>query len=108
MIRESFNDVFEKFDIILSPVAPTTAPKLGAFDDDPIKMYMSDVYTVSANLAGIPAISMPCGTDKNNLPIGVQLMAARHCEDKLFKAAYALECALEEKNCERQISVCKI
>ena len=101
MIRESFNDVFEKFDIILSPVAPTTAPKLGAFDDDPIKMYMSDVYTVSANLAGIPAISMPCGTDKNNLPIGVQLMAARHCEDKLFKAAYALECALEEKNCER-------
>ena len=81
MIRKSFADAFESFDIILSPVAPTTAPKLGAFDDDPVKMYMSDVYTVSANLAEIPSISLPCGTDKNNLPIGVQLMTARHSED---------------------------
>ena len=74
MIKKAFDEAFAKYDVILGPVAPTTAPKLGSSLADPIKMYLGDIYTISVNLAGLPGISVPCGKDDNGLPIGVQLI----------------------------------
>ena len=91
MIKQAFASAFEKYDVILSPVAPTTAPKLSESLIDPIKMYLGDIYTISANLAGIPAISVPCGLDSKGLPIGVQLMGNHFREDNILRAAYAYE-----------------
>ena len=73
LIKKEFDKAFEKYDVILGPVAPTTAPKLGDSLSDPIKMYLGDIYTISVNLAGLPGISLPCGKDKNGMPIGLQL-----------------------------------
>ena len=69
LIKQAFDKAFAKYDVILGPAAPTTAPKLGESLSDPLKMYLGDVYTVSVNLAGLPGISVPCGLDKNGLPI---------------------------------------
>ena len=91
MIKQAFASAFEKYDVILSPVAPTTAPKLSESLIDPIKMYLGDIYTISANLAGIPAISVPCGLDSKGLPIGVQLMGNHFREDNILRAAYTYE-----------------
>lgn len=91
MIKNAFDDAFAKYDIILGPVAPTTAPKLGESLSDPLKMYLSDIYTISVNLAGLPAIALPCGKDTNGLPIGLQLIADRFQEKKLIQAAYTYE-----------------
>ena len=91
LIKKAFDDAFAKYDVILGPVAPTTAPKLGASLSDPIKMYLSDIYTISVNLAGLPGISVPCGRDKNGLPIGVQLIADCFNEKKLIQTAYSYE-----------------
>ena len=91
LIKKAFDDAFAKYDVILGPVAPTTAPKLGESLSDPLKMYLSDVYTVSANLAGLPAISLPCGRDHNGLPIGLQLIADCFREDVLIRTAYTYE-----------------
>lgn len=91
MIRKAFDEAFQKYDIILGPVAPTTAPKLGDSLSDPLKMYLGDIYTISANLAGIPGISLPCGKDSKGLPIGVQLLADSFQEKKLIQAAYTYE-----------------
>lgn len=91
MIRKAFDEAFEKYDIILGPVAPTTAPQLGQSLSDPIKMYLGDIYTISANLAGIPGISLPCGKDANGLPIGMQMLANSFEEKKLIQAAYTYE-----------------
>ena len=91
MIRKAFDEAFEQYDIILGPVAPTTAPKLGQSLSDPIKMYLGDIYTISANLAGIPGISLPCGKDANGLPIGMQMLANSFEEKKLIQAAYTYE-----------------
>ena len=91
LIKQAFDKAFEKYDIILSPVAPTTALKIGESLSDPIKMYLGDVYTVSINLTGIPAVSLPCGYDKNGLPIGLQLMAQTFNEKAAIKAAYSFE-----------------
>ncbi|UCB53688.1 MAG: Asp-tRNA(Asn)/Glu-tRNA(Gln) amidotransferase subunit GatA, partial [Candidatus Zixiibacteriota bacterium] len=74
MIKEDFDQAFEKVDVIITPTSPTTAFKIGEKIDDPLTMYLSDIYTVSANLAGIPAISVPCGEDSKGLPIGLQIM----------------------------------
>ena len=74
LIKQAFDKAFEKYDVILGPAAPTTAPKLGQSLSDPIKMYLGDIYTISVNLAGLPGISLPCGKDKNGLPIGLQLI----------------------------------
>ena len=87
MIKDTYNSLFERFDMILSPVAPTTAYKIGENVDDPMKMYMGDIYTVSVNLAGLPAISLPCGFDGQGLPIGFQLIGDAFSEGKLIKAA---------------------
>lgn len=74
LIKKAFDDAFAKYDVILGPVAPTTAPKLGNSLSDPIKMYLGDIYTISINLAGLPGLSIPCGTDSQGLPIGMQLI----------------------------------
>ena len=91
MIKKAFNDAFSRYDCILGPVAPAPAPKLGESLTDPIQMYLGDIYTISANLAGLPGISLPCGLSRQGLPIGVQLMADCFQEKKLLNAAYAYE-----------------
>jgi aspartyl-tRNA(Asn)/glutamyl-tRNA(Gln) amidotransferase subunit A len=91
LIRGDFARAFEKCDCIMMPVSPTTAFKIGAKIDDPLTMYLSDIYTIAANLAGIPAISIPCGFDKDNLPIGLQILAPAFAEDKLLRIARMFE-----------------
>lgn len=92
MIKENFNKAFQKYDMILSPVSPTTAYKIGEQISDPIAMYMADIYTVSINLAGIPAIALPCGvSNENKMPIGMQLIGNNFAEPTLVRAAYAYQ-----------------
>lgn len=96
MIKKAFDQAFAKYDLILAPVAPTTAPRLGESLSDPIKMYLGDIYTISVNLAGLPGISVPCGTDSQGLPIGLQLIGDCFQEKKLIQAAYTFEQLLKE------------
>lgn len=91
LIKKAFDEAFAKYDVILGPVAPTTAPKLGSSLADPIKMYLGDIYTISINLAGLPGISVPCGTDSQGLPIGMQLIGDCFKEKTLIRAAYTYE-----------------
>ena len=91
LIKKSFDEAFEKYDMILSPVAPTTAYKIGENSSDPLKMYLGDIYTVSVNLAGIPAVSVPCGFGNNGMPVGMQLIGNAFDEPKLVRAAYAFQ-----------------
>ena len=95
IINEGFQKAFEKYDILLGPIAPETAPKLGESLSDPLKMYLSDIYTVSVNLAGLPAISLPCGKDKKGLPIGLQLIGKHFGEKDIIRAAYSFEQAVK-------------
>ena len=97
LIKQEFDKAFEKYDIILEPAAPTTAPLLGSSLQDPIKMYLSDIYTISANLAGIPGLSIPCGKDNKGLPIGMQLLGGCFQEKTLLRAGFAYEKAREEE-----------
>ena len=97
LIKQEFDKAFEKYDIILAPAAPTTAPLLGSSLQDPIKMYLSDIYTISANLAGLPGLSIPCGKDKMGLPIGMQLLGGCFQEKTLLCAGFAYEKAREEE-----------
>lgn len=97
LIKHEFDKAFEKYDIILAPAAPTTAPLLGSSLSDPMKMYLSDIYTISANLAGIPGLSIPCGKDKEGLPIGMQLLGGCFREKTLLRAGFAYEQAREEE-----------
>jgi len=91
LIRADFTSAFEKCEAILMPVSPTAAFKIGEKVDDPLKMYLSDIYTIAANLAGIPAISVPCGFDDNDLPIGLQILSPAFTEDKLLRIARMFE-----------------
>ncbi|MCO6474403.1 MAG: Asp-tRNA(Asn)/Glu-tRNA(Gln) amidotransferase subunit GatA [Melioribacteraceae bacterium] len=91
LIKNDFDNVFDNFDLILSPTTPTTAFKLGEKTNDPLQMYLADVYTTSANLAGIPGLNIPIGFDNDNLPIGMQLMSNQFCEDKIISFAKILE-----------------
>jgi len=91
LIKKAFDAAFAKYDIILGPVAPTTAPKLGESLADPIRMYLGDIYTIAVNLAGLPGISVPCGQDGKGLPIGLQLIGDCFQEKKLIRAAYTYE-----------------
>ncbi|MCI8407792.1 MAG: Asp-tRNA(Asn)/Glu-tRNA(Gln) amidotransferase subunit GatA [Lachnospiraceae bacterium] len=91
LIKQEFDKAFEKYDVILGPAAPTTAPKIGDSLCDPIKMYLGDIYTISVNLAGLPGISIPCGIDSKGLPIGLQLIGDCFKEKNIIRAAYAFE-----------------
>ena len=93
LIKQEFDKAFETYDIILGPAAPTTAPELGTSLSDPMKMYLSDIYTISVNLAGLPGISVPAGTDHKGLPVGMQLIGNAFAEKTLIRAAYTYECA---------------
>jgi aspartyl-tRNA(Asn)/glutamyl-tRNA(Gln) amidotransferase subunit A len=95
LIMNDFKKSFEHCDVILCPVAPTPAFKLGEKIDDPLTMYLSDIFTLSANLAGIPGMSIPCGFSQQGLPIGLQLMAKHFNEEVLFKVAYNFEQATD-------------
>jgi aspartyl-tRNA(Asn)/glutamyl-tRNA(Gln) amidotransferase subunit A len=100
LIKKAFDKAFKKYDIILGPTAPTTAPKIGNSLSDPIKMYLGDIYTVAVNLAGLPGISLPCGTDSTGLPIGLQLIGDCFKEKTLIQAAYTYEQTREYARCE--------
>ena len=91
LIKKEFDKAFEKYDVILGPAAPTTAPEIVKSLQDPIKMYLGDIYTISVNLAGLPGISVPCGTDRKGLPIGLQLIGDCFKEKNIIRAAYAFE-----------------
>ena len=91
LIKKAFDEAFAHYDCLLGPVAPTTAPLLGESLADPIQMYLGDIYTISANLAGLPGISLPCGLDSRGLPIGLQLIGDCFQEKKLIQAAFAYE-----------------
>ncbi|MGN0316506.1 MAG: Asp-tRNA(Asn)/Glu-tRNA(Gln) amidotransferase subunit GatA [Lachnospira sp.] len=96
LIKKAFDEAFAKYDVIIGPVAPTTAPKLGSSLSDPIKMYLGDIYTISVNLAGLPGISVPCGKDKNGLPIGMQILGDCFKENNIIRAAYTYEQATKQ------------
>jgi aspartyl-tRNA(Asn)/glutamyl-tRNA(Gln) amidotransferase subunit A len=91
LIRNDFERAFKTCDLIVTPVAPTTAFKLGEKMSDPLTMYLSDIFTISVNLAGLPGMSMPCGYDSNNLPIGMQLIAPPFAEETILRAGDAYE-----------------
>ena len=91
LIKQDFDKVFGDFDCIVAPTSPSSAFKIGERTLDPLKMYLSDIYTISANLAGIPAISIPCGFTKKGLPVGLQIMAKAFDEEMLFRVAHAFE-----------------
>jgi len=95
LIREDFERAFDACDVILAPVAPTPAFKIGENVEDPLKMYLSDIFTLSANLAGIPGMSVPCGFSKGGLPIGLQLLGRHFNEGRLLKVAYNFEQATD-------------
>ncbi len=94
LIQEEYNKIFEEVDLILTPVAPRTAYEFGTLSD-PLEMYLSDIYTISVNLAGLPAISLPVDTNENGMPVGLQLIAAPYAEQTLFNGALSLETKLK-------------
>jgi aspartyl-tRNA(Asn)/glutamyl-tRNA(Gln) amidotransferase subunit A len=93
-IARDYDQAFVTADLLLSPVAPTPPFPRGARDDDPLAMYLTDAMTIPANLAGIPALSVPCGVDRDGMPVGLQLQAPAFREDRLFRAAAAFERAM--------------
>ncbi len=95
LIKRDFDEAFKSVDVIATPTAPTAAFKIGEKSADPLQMYLSDIFTISVNLAGIPGISIPCGFTKDNLPIGLQLLGRHFDEEKILHFAYAYEQAME-------------
>jgi aspartyl-tRNA(Asn)/glutamyl-tRNA(Gln) amidotransferase subunit A len=95
LIKQDFDEAFRSVDAIVTPTAPTAAFKIGEKTQDPLTMYLSDIFTISVNLAGIPAISIPCGFTKENLPIGLQILGRPFEEETIFRTAYAFEQATE-------------
>ncbi|MDI6801949.1 MAG: Asp-tRNA(Asn)/Glu-tRNA(Gln) amidotransferase subunit GatA [Thermodesulfovibrionales bacterium] len=95
LIKQDFDNVFNDVDVIVTPTSPTPAFRVGEKAADPLQMYLSDIFTISVNLAGIPAISIPCGFTKDNLPMGLQIMGRHFDEESIFKTAYAYEQSTE-------------
>jgi aspartyl-tRNA(Asn)/glutamyl-tRNA(Gln) amidotransferase subunit A len=95
LIRRDFEQVFTTHDVIVTPTAPTTAFRIGEKTSDPLQMYLSDIFTISVNLAGLPGLSLPCGFDKAGLPIGLQIVGRPFEEERVFQVAYAYEQATE-------------
>ena len=91
LIKNQFEEAFKKYDIVLTPVSPVTAWKIGEKINNPLEMYLMDLYTVPVNIAGVPAISLPCGKDKNGMPVGMQLIAKHFNEEVLYRAAFTFE-----------------
>ncbi|MEK7275466.1 MAG: amidase family protein, partial [Candidatus Desantisbacteria bacterium] len=91
LIRQDFDKAFEKYDALITPVSPFPAFKIGEKTNDPLQMYLADIYTVTINLAGLPAISIPCGFSKDGLPIGLQIICKPFDEQMIFKIAFAVE-----------------
>ena len=90
-VKREFDKNFEKYDVLLTPVAPTTAFGIGEKSNNPLEMYLADICTVSINIAGVPAISIPCGVDSKGMPIGMQLIGNRFDEETILNAAYTFE-----------------
>jgi aspartyl-tRNA(Asn)/glutamyl-tRNA(Gln) amidotransferase subunit A len=91
LIREDFQKAFEKCDVLVTPTAPTAAFQLGEKVDDPLQMYLSDIFTIPCNLAGLPGLSLPCGFTRQGLPIGLQILGNHFQEEKILRVAYTLE-----------------
>jgi len=91
LIAKDFENVFEDCDVLITPVAPTPAFKIGEKSDDPLQMYLTDIFTLPASLAGIPGISIPCGMHSDGLPIGVQILGGHLQEEKVLRVAHNLE-----------------
>ena len=91
LVMKQFDDAFKKYDVILTPTSPTVAFEIGAKTNDPLEMYLSDICTVSVNIAGLPGISIPCGVDSQGMPIGMQLIGNKFCEETILNAAYTFE-----------------
>lgn len=104
IIKTAYDDAFQKYDMLLTPVTPATAPQLGESLSDPLKMYLSDIYTVPLNLAGLPGISIPCGFDSNGMPIGAQLIGPALGDSVILNAAhsYQLETDFHKKTLHRK------
>ena len=100
LIKKAFDEAFAKYDVIIGPAAPTTAPKLGDSLSDPIKMNLGDIYNISFNLAGLPGISVPCGMDSKGLPIGMQIIGDCFKENNIIRAAYAFEQSRDYNRCD--------
>ncbi len=95
LVMNEFDKAFEKYDVILTPTSPTVAFDIGAKSNNPLEMYLSDICTVSVNIAGLPGISIPCGVDKEGMPIGMQLIGNKFCEETILNAAYTFEQAIQ-------------
>lgn len=95
IIKQNFDEIFSKYDIILTPTAPTTAPKIGESLADPLQMYLTDIYTVSVNIAGLPGLSVPCGFDRSGMPIGAQFIGAALSDMKVLNLGYAYQNATD-------------
>ncbi len=95
LIKRDFDEAFKQVDIIVTPTAPTAAFKLGEKTDDPLQMYLSDIFTISMNLAGIPGLSLPCGLTRERLPIGLQILGRHFDEETVLRAAYSYEQATD-------------
>ena len=95
LVMKEFNKGFEKYDVILTPTAPTVSVDIGSKSNNPLEMYLADICTVSVNIAGLPGISIPCGVDKQGMPIGMQLIGNKFCEETILNAAYTYEQATE-------------
>lgn len=95
LVMNEFNKAFEKYDVILTPTSPTVAFDIGSKSNNPLEMYLADICTVSVNVAGLPGISIPCGVDKTGMPIGMQLIGNKFCEETILNAAYTFEQAIQ-------------
>jgi len=95
LIKEELDEAFKSCDVIITPTAPTTAFKIGEKTEDPLQMYLSDIFTISVNLAGLPGLSMPCGFDSSGLPIGMQIIGKPLEEATILRVAYAYEQATD-------------
>ncbi len=91
LIKNDFDEAFKKFDVLVTPTSPTPAFKIGEKMDDPLTMYLADIFTVNCNMAGIPGISIPCGFSSAGLPIGLQIMAKPFDEEMIFRVAHTFE-----------------
>ena len=91
LIKKEFNEAFSKYDVLLAPASPFTAPKIGESLKDPLAMYLGDIYTVAVNLCGLPGVTVPCGKDSKGLPIGIQMIGDCFMEKKILRAAHAYE-----------------